>query len=615
MFWLLYSLLLLLTLFVLVYLRNHRQYQQAGETYAEWAKRTGNDVQHRNVIQPFGTGSYRNLRTGGGVLSAKDMDYKTPGSVAKFYGWTGNQARTTLAQLFEGNTKNQRHMASFLNEGGIHASAVSRMTDSQAIAVLDAAYRNEGYTQQNKSSFLGSIGSFLGGILPAVAGSLVLGPVGAGVVSSSVGGAIGGAIAGGIKDGALGAVLGGLSGYGTGSTVGSVTNYISKAGGLGASGQAAAQAASAPVLGSAELYAKLPAVYGARASTAAGAMAQNALTSVNIFQPQDILNRSITAASLQGSAGSSLINRLGQSAMEGGMSFAEANAKITQAVTNAVGADKAAELLKTTQLGDTGMSWSDVGDWLLGNAGGIISGVGGLFSSNKNIDEIRDISQAVQYNPYGLSSPLVNVTNEGGKLKGAFTSQGQSLYNKATSAATNAYNEYSAFNKPAFSQAYYNRTTALAYPQEQYDTNRTLERVYNTGNWGSTTGDKAVYDRGMYNENQRIMREVAAQQYGASEQDRLYQRYLTASQNAIELGNLPYNYMGQSLSGGANQAAANFNAASYQAQAANASGAMWGNFWNQVGGAVQTGINSFGNRTAPAPSSGGGFTNPSALWG
>lgn len=76
---------------------------------------------------------------------------------------------------------------------------------------------------------------------PAVAGSLLLGPAGAGLVSAAAGGAIGGGIGGLASGGGLkGTALGALGGYGIGTGVGSLSNILSGSGLAGTAAQGTA---------------------------------------------------------------------------------------------------------------------------------------------------------------------------------------------------------------------------------------------------------------------------------------------------------------------------------------------------------------------------------------
>lgn len=213
------------------YLADNPQYQQINESWIDWARRTGNDVQHRNVIQPFGEGSYRNLKTGGGFLSAKDIDYNTQGSVANFYGWTGDEARNKLESIFSGSTKNDTTLSGYLKDFGLQSGSVAGLSDEHAIAYLDAAIRQDAAQAQNKSSFfdkvVGGIADFALGALPAIAGGIVAGPVGA-----AVAGGVSKGVKGGLTDGLLGAATGYLGGVGLNKLAPDLSNLA----GLGTSG-------------------------------------------------------------------------------------------------------------------------------------------------------------------------------------------------------------------------------------------------------------------------------------------------------------------------------------------------------------------------------------------
>ncbi len=86
-----------------------------------------------------------------------------------------------------------------------------------------------------------SVGKLLMAAAPAIAGSVLLGPVGAGLVSAGVGGAIGGGIGGlATGGGVIGGLTGAASGYGIGSLGSSLAGAAQGSGLFGAGAQTAA---------------------------------------------------------------------------------------------------------------------------------------------------------------------------------------------------------------------------------------------------------------------------------------------------------------------------------------------------------------------------------------
>lgn len=162
---------------------------------------------------------------GSRFLSAKDIRYDKPGSVAQFYEWTGDQAREMLGKLYgERNQKAggsakiygaaSKYAARYFDSGpaGAFSSGdFSGLSDQAALDALDAGYREQGRQQQNKSGFLDSVLGKVIGVGATIAASIVGGPA----AGAFVGGAIPAATGGDFADIALGAV----GGYGIGKGV------------------------------------------------------------------------------------------------------------------------------------------------------------------------------------------------------------------------------------------------------------------------------------------------------------------------------------------------------------------------------------------------------------
>ena len=189
---------------------------------------------------------------GGTFLGAKEIDYKSPGSWANFYGIDasnitapgqfldkfrtdavvngitsgGNEGMLkTLRSVDYGNNPAQfKLLQQYLDTG-----TAPGLDPNYAITNYDYAAREQGRLQQTKSPSL--LGSLLKSVIGPSIGALLLGPAGAGLVSAAAGGAIGGGVQGFVEGGPKGAVFGAASGYGVGSGIDSISNFISGAAG------------------------------------------------------------------------------------------------------------------------------------------------------------------------------------------------------------------------------------------------------------------------------------------------------------------------------------------------------------------------------------------------
>ena len=223
-------------------------------------------------------------------LSAKDIQYKQPGSVSNFYGMTpenvfapgqfldkfyndavkggvttgGNEGilKTLRSVDYANNPQQFALLQQYLNTGQVPAG----LDPNYAIGNYDYAIREQGRQQQTKSPSL--LGSLLKGVIGPAVGFALAGPFGA---------ALGGGIQGGVSDGPLGAVLGGLGGYGFGSGLNSLGSLAGLGSWNGALGGGASGFANPSALGLTGSNLSLPGLAFGPGSTAVSGYGASAL--------------------------------------------------------------------------------------------------------------------------------------------------------------------------------------------------------------------------------------------------------------------------------------------------------------------------------------------------
>ena len=109
------------------------------------------------------------------------------------------------------------------------------------------------------------------------------------------------------------------------------------------------------------------------------------------------------------------------------------------------------------------------------------------------------------------------------------------------------------------------------------------DRVYASGNWGSTTGAKDIYSYQQSKALEDQMLRLQAQQAGAVEQDRLFDRYFKSAASTQTLAQSPYDLIGLGANVGAERSAAASSAAQYPWLAAQDSRDASGSFWKFIG--------------------------------
>ena len=405
--------------------------------------------------------------------------------------------------------------------------------------------------------------------------------IGATALGSVLGGPIGGALAGGITGGlgsksVLGGLTGALGGYFGGgllNKVGIPTNVLNLPGGGTLSGAFAGLkglASSAP------------------------------LTSVNNLMPAAYASRAAgTATGLAGNVGSFI---------SGGSSAAGA-----------------------AGTGGSGMGWftdllKESAPSLLGTA--LEAGIG-YASQNSLQNQMTKAGQqaqaASQFQPYNISGPAGAAVFNGNSAAASLSPELQKQLANMQGITSGALSDYNKFNTGNYSQNYYDTISKYRQPEDQAQTNDLLNRVYATGNWGSTVGAKDVYSYQQAKAMEDNMLRLQSQQAGAAEQERLFDRYFKSVSSQEALARSPYELinMGGNLGTGASQI--NSQAAKYPwlsaGTAANASAAFWGNIAqsaSNAGTAVLNKYNSYSSNNnrpitlAPSFSSAAGYGSGNA---
>jgi hypothetical protein len=384
-----------------------------------------------------------------------------------------------------------------------------------------------------------------------------------------------GAIQGGLTGGFKGAVLGGLGGYGAGKLGAGLSGAFSNAGGL-------------------STFLKAP-------GTFASNLGRNALTSAQNFIP---------------GYGGSISNVLGSAATSGAGLLS--------------GASRGGSGVTTAAGGTQGMGWFEDAlkqslPNILGNAvGSGISYLGQQSASNDMQQAANTLAASQQFKPYNVSGPYGTASFSGNNATAGLSPEMQALYNQYKQTAGGAFSDYNKFNTGDFSQNYYDTIKRYKAPYDSSQSEQLLERMYNMGGWGGTTGAKDVYS---YQQSKRLeddMLRIQAQQAGATEQDRLFDRYFKATSAMEQMAANPYDLitMGGNLGGTASNAAV--NAAQYPwlaAQtAAGASASFWGSIGSTASNAASSIVAAYQNSKQPqrplyepSPNFSGG--NSSYRWG
>jgi hypothetical protein len=353
-----------------------------------------------------------------------------------------------------------------------------------------------------------------------------------------------GATIGGIQGGFGGALLGGLGGYGSGQLGAGLSSAFSGAGGL-------------------STLLKAPGTFASNLGRGALTSAQNYLPGFGGNLTSSLASSPSLFSNLFGGGGSttSALSGVGSSG-GGGMSFF-------------------GDLLKQS---------------IPSLIGGGIQYIGNANALEAQQKAAQQLAAAGQFNPYNVSGPGGGAFFSGNNATATLSPELQAQLAQMSKATQGAFGDYSKFNAGDYSSNYYNTIKGYQQPIDQANTNELLNRVYATGNFGSTTGAQDVYSYQQAKNMEDSMLRIQAQQAGASEQDRLFTRYFNSAAQEQNLATLPYQFLSQGANFGGAASNANVAANQYPWLAAQNASDASSAFWSTIAGGVMNAGNSVMNK-------------------
>lgn len=387
--------------------------------------------------------------------------------------------------------------------------------------------------QQHKQSFWDSpfgmvlkfgaplaAGAFLPGLIPG----LTAGWAGAGA----------GALTGGLSGGWNGALLGGLSGYGGGAFGGAVKNAIGSTGGL--------------------------------------------LSSLS--HPGDFVHNlwnggpgAITsgAGTLPSSWGGTAGNVIGS-----GASAAGAIAPHIGSAGGNMGA-----------LGDFFSGAKDLlsyGDYSGGNIfGDALRGGIQYFTGQQAQNGLNNAAERLYantaFNPYNINTPYGSAAFSGNNATATLSPEFQRALQEAQRQRIQLGKDAQGFNTDKFAQNYYNTSKRITAPEDAWTANDFLDKVYASGNMGSSTGAHDIFQFGLEKDLADQALRLQSRSQAGQEQTRLFNLYNNSLANEMRIAGIPNDQINLGLNAGSARSGANSSANQYPWFAAqnqaDASAAFW----------------------------------------
>lgn len=453
----------------------------------------------------------------------------------KIYNWASPAAIT--ARGGNPNDTQWKYWQDYFRTGQINPAMRPRL----GLQALDLGYRENARRQQTKEGFFDSV---LGKIIqfgaPIAAGAFLPGLIPG--LTAGWAGAGAGALMGGLSGRFDSALLGGLGGYAGGSFGGALGN----------------------------------------AAGATGGWASSFANPGNFFHnlwnggPFAITSGSQIPGSI--ASGASAGNWFGN-ALGGGASSAGA--------------------------GGGSMGWfGDAANFLLGNggagnlAGGLISYFGQQNAFDRQEDIANNLYQQGRFQPYNINTPYGTAAFSGNNATSTLSPQFQQALREATSQRTQLGRDAMGFDTNRFADNYYRDIKSMQAPFDAMKQNDFADKVYASGNWGSTVGAQDMFS---FDNSERLADmglRLNARTLAGEEQTRLFNLYNNSLLNEMKIAGIPNDQIALGMQLGGYQSTANQGAADYPwlvaGNQANASAAFWSSIANGAGNMINSSIGKYG---------------------
>jgi hypothetical protein len=519
--------------------------------------------------------------------NAKTLNYKSAGAGAINYGVTANNWIPRLENLWTQRTNNAGGSRSFYNKiynwaspeqitarGGNPNDAQwqyfqdyfrtgkvdPRLKPRLGATALDLGYRENARQQQTKKGFFDSaFGKILKFGLPVAAGAFLPGLIPG--LTAGWAGAGAGALMGGLSGGWDDALLGGLGGYGSGSLGGALGNAAGATGGWASS----------------------------------------------FANPGDFVHNLWNGGPGAITSGSAIPNGVSSGASAGNW------------FGNALGGGSTAGSLGTGGGGMSNWFTDAIGNYARNNLIGDAIGTGisyfGQRSNQNNLEDAANrLSAGMQFNPYNVNTPYGTAAFSGNNATANLSPEFQRALAEAQGQRVQLGKDAMGFNTSKFANDYYRDVKRMRAPFDAMEQNDFADKVYASGNWGSTVGAQDMFSF----DNSRRLADVGmrldARSQAGQEQQRLFNLYSNALTNELRVAGIPNAQI--ALGGNLGGAAANAGQAAGQYPWLAATSAMGASnaFWNSLATGVGRGVNSAINKYGGYGSTGSVNRNMGTMW-
>lgn len=280
------------------------------------------------------------------------------------------------------------------------------------------------------------------------------------------------------------------------------------------------------------------------------------LTNVNSYMPADIAARAGTAQNAFGAAGEFTSNLFNTGGNMGAFSDLLGSAGNVFSAGNYNGGNVFGDLLR----------------------GGIQYFTGQQAQNGLN-NAAERLYANTAFNPYNINTPYGSAAFSGNNATATLSPEFQRALQEAQRQRIQLGKDAQGFNTDKFAQNYYNTIKRITAPEDAWTANDFLDKVYASGNMGSSTGAHDIFQFGLEKDLADQALRLQSRSQAEQEQTRLFNLYNNSLANEMRIAGIPNDQIQLGLNAGAARSGANSSANQYPWYAAqnqaDASAAFW----------------------------------------
>lgn len=207
----------------------------------------------------------------------------------------------------------------------------------------------------------------------------------------------------------------------------------------------------------------------------------------------------------------------------------------------------------------------------------------GYFGAQNAQNNLNDAAERLYantaFNPYNINTPYGSATFTGNNATSTLSPEFKAALAEAQAQRIQLGKDAYGFNTDKFARNYYNTSKRITAPEDAWTANDFLDKVYSSGNMGSSTGAHDIFQFGLEKDLADQALRLQSRSQAGQEQTRLFNLYNNSLANEMKIAGIPNDQIQLGLNAGSSRSNANSGANQYPWFAAqnqaDASAAFW----------------------------------------